>query len=153
MNSGSAIIGAVIIALCIFPFILMRRNSKKKQKQLLQELTNYANQYQCQVNKYEFFSDFVIGLDETKNVAFFHKKSNEEIQDQHVNLGDIKECKIINNRNDGTIDSLKLSFIPIAKNATEILFEFFNIDVNIQPTGELQLIDKWSKNFNNLLKK
>ena len=38
MDLGSAIVGAIIITICILPFIMIGRSRKKKEKQFIQEV-------------------------------------------------------------------------------------------------------------------
>ncbi|HET6245272.1 MAG: hypothetical protein H0V01_02025 [Bacteroidetes bacterium] len=139
MDLGSAIIGAILIAICIVPFILMSRGRKKREKQILQSLTDIAVQHNCQISQHEFCGDFVIGIDEAKNFVFFHKQRKDRVIEQFIDLAKIQNCKVINSNQtitnkDGNykvIDKLELSFIPIAKEKTEITLEFFNSDVSL----------------------
>jgi hypothetical protein len=160
MDLNSAMAGAIMIAICILPFISMSRGRKKRDKQMLQSLTEIAKQHNCQISQHEFCGDFVIGIDEIKNSVFFHKHLRDKTIEQFIDLASIKNCKIINiNRaiknHEGThkvIDKLELVFIPASKNKSEITLEFFNSDVTTQLYGELPTIEKWSKLINDRLK-
>lgn len=160
MDLGSTIVGAIIIIICIVPFILMSQSIKKRKRQMLQSLTKIATQHYCQITQYEFCGDFIIGIDKIKNFVFFYKKLKDKEVEQFIDLDNIQNCKVINlNRtitnkdgNHKVIDKLALDFIPISKDKTEITLEFFNSDVSIQFSGELQSIEKWSKLINDQLK-
>lgn len=160
MDLGSISIGAILLAICIVPFILMSRGRNKIKKQLLQSLNGTAKQHNCQISQYEFCGDYLIGIDEVKNVAFFHKHSKDSVIEQFVDLANFKNCKIINlsrlitnkEGNYKIIDKLKLSLMPILNNNPEMILEFFNSDINAQLYDELQSIEKWSRIINERLK-
>jgi len=160
MDLGSTIIGAILIAISIVPIILMGKNRKKREKKALQSLIKIANQQNCIISKHENCSDFVIGMDEIKNVVFFYKNINDKELEQVVDLNVIQNCKVINTSrtiknkdgNQKVIDRLELSFIPTNKNEPGIKMEFFNSNISTQLDGELQSIEKWSKHINDRLK-
>lgn len=160
MDFVSATIGVILLAICILPFILMSRGRSVKEKQMLQSLRGIAKQHNCQINQHEFCGDFVIGMDETKKFVFFTKLAKEKVIEQFIDLNCIMNCKIINSsrlisnklEKQRIIDKLELSFAPIVRNKPEVVFEFYNSDINVQLHGELQSIEKWLKLINEKLK-
>ena len=159
MDLGSAIIGAIVIIICALPFVMMSRNSKKREKKNLQSLSEIATQNNCQIDQHEIFGSSAIGIDETKNFVFFYKLTKDKGIEQSVDLSEVQNCKVINTSrtlnnkggNRKVIDKLELSFLPIVQNRSEIKLEFFNSDDNLQLLGELQSIEKWSKLINDRL--
>lgn len=159
MDLGNTIIGAILIAICIVPIILMSRNRKKSEKKTLQSLINIANQQNCIVSKHEICGDFVIGIDETKNFVFFFKQKKEDPISQFIDLSEIQICQPVKSTrtikskdgNENITEKVKLSFIPINKGKAETRFELYD-EENTQLSGELQLVDKWSKQINDRLK-
>ena len=160
MNFSNIIIVAIVIALCAVPFILMAQNKKKRVRKTLQSLTNIANQQNCTISKHEICGDFTIGIDETKKFVFFIKKSEDKVVEQFINLSEIQNCKAkntsrivaYNKENQNVIDKIELCFTPIDKNKKEVSWEFFDADINMQLSGELQSIEQWSKLINDYLK-
>jgi hypothetical protein len=158
MDLGSAIIGAILIAIFVVPVILINKNSKKRDNKALQSLINIATEHNCIISKHEICSDFVIGIDEIKNFVFFFKQKNENAISQFVDLSEIrisqalKSTRAVKSKNENVtiIEKVKLSFIPKNKAKTEIKFDLYDED-NVQPNGELQLVDKWSKLINDRL--
>lgn len=159
MDLGSTLVGLIIIALCVIPFILLSRGSKRKNKQMLLELESIAKEQSCIINKHEFCGDFVIAIDEAKKHLFFYKENNQHQSKLFVDLAHIKSCRInkvdkrIQNM-DGAytiIDKLSLCFKPRANNQKEIQLELYNSDVNLQLSGELQLIEAWQQLINSRL--
>ena len=159
MNLGTAITGAIFIAVFMLPFIFMLNGRKKKEKQLLQSILSIANNYNCKISKHEVFDELAIGLDESSNQLLFYKKINENEIIQHINLAEIKSCKIINsgaivNNKEGSYKStekLDLHFSFLDAKKPDILMEFFNAEENLELSGEIQLIEKWSKIVNDRL--
>lgn len=161
MNSGTAITGAIFIAIFMLPFILMLYGRKKKEKHLLQSILNIANKHNCKISQQEISEEFAIGLDETLNHLFiFRKTANKEIG-QHINLAEIKFCKVIKTtgnisenkeNNIKSIDKLDLHFAFLDRKNPDISFTFYDSEENFGLNGEIQIIEKWAKIVNDRLK-
>ncbi|MRT92254.1 hypothetical protein [Ancylomarina sp. 16SWW S1-10-2] len=160
MNLGSTITGAILVAICVVPVVMMEHKRKKKERKTLQSLINIANQHNCKVSKHEICGDFVIGIDETKKHVFFSKQLADGVVNQSVNLADVKNCVVQNatrrivNKDSTTnvVDKLELNFIPFDKSKSDITMEFFNSEINTQLNGELQSFESWSKLIKSYLK-
>lgn len=159
MNSGTIIVGAISIAVCVAPFALMIRGMKRKEKYLLQSIFAIANNDNCKISQHEVSEEFAIGIDEKANQLFFFRKTSENESAQHINLSEIKSCKVIkmgqsfNNKNesDKTIDRLELQFSFLDKNNPDNSLVFYNADESAQPSGEIIIIEKWAKIVNDKL--
>lgn len=153
MDLSSTLIGGMLAAICVVPFVLISQGRKKREKKMLQLLIGLASQHDCNISEHEFCSDFVIGIDKTKHFIFFIKRTKNKETQQYIDLSGIQRCKVNNigstfRNKDGShreIDRLELSFTPKAKDQQEIGFEFYNVDVNMQLSGELQAVHKWAK--------
>ncbi len=151
MGLGNIIIGAVLMAAFVVPFVLSGRNSKKRKNKMLLSLRAIANQHNSSVSIHEFCGDFVIGMDELKNFVFFHKKSEGKELTNFIDLSEIKNCRAHILRRDAVkgadkmIDKLDLSFTPHDKTKKVIDLEFYNTDVSSVLIGELQVVEKWAK--------
>lgn len=159
MDLGSTIVGTIILVICIVPFVIMHYNSVKKENKMLQSLNEIAQQHNCNISQHEFCGDFVIGLDENKNFVFFFKQKKEKAISQFVDLSEIQTCKAVKSTRtikskDGDVripERVVLSYIPTNKGKAETRFELYD-EENVQLIGELQLVDKWSKQINDCLK-
>lgn len=156
MDLGTTIIGLICIVICAIPFVLTVRGKKKKEKQLLSSLKDLAKQQNCDISEYEVCGFYAIGVDKTKNFAFFSFKKKELTKQQFVDLSTIKSCKIANigkstSKNGKVIERLNLNFSPNDENRSNTAFEFYNVDVNYQLCGELESIKKWNSLINNML--
>lgn len=161
MNLGTAITGAIFIAIFMLPFIFMLQGRKKKEKQLLQSISTVANNQNCKISQHELCEEFAIGLDETTNQLFFLKKTADQEIAQFVNLSEIKSCKVIKSErsvnskdaNYKTINNLDLQFSFLNQKNPDVLFSFYNAEENMELNGEIQTIEKWANIVNDRLKK
>lgn len=160
MNLDTAITGAIFMAIFMLPFILMINGRKKKEKQLLQSISSIATIHNCKISLHELCDEFAIGLDEKANQLFFFRKTSENEVSQHINLSEIKACKVIKtahgihnkDESERIIDKLELQFSFIDKKNPENSLVFYNADETAQPSGEIIIIEKWAKIVNNHLK-
>lgn len=160
MDLKSILLYAVIISILVAMVLLLRRNKEKKRKLKLKSLNDLANAHNCAVTQYEFCGNISIGIDEASDFLFFIKSRYDEVSSFHINLSEIQKCRIINtsrsvNNNNSiyvVIDRLELAFEPTDKSKQQILLEFYNsAHDNLSLSGELQLIEKWSKIIDNRL--
>jgi hypothetical protein len=160
MDIGTAFIGAVALAICILPFFWLRSIRKKAETKMLAALTDFAAEHNGSISRHEIFRDLVIGFDEGSNSLFFYKKSDTEELKQHVQLANVKTCKVVKTSQtlqskDGArtmIERLELAFVPVAEKEPTIALEFYDMHKNVQLNGELQLIEKWDAWLNERLK-
>lgn len=161
MNLGTAITGAIFIAIFMLPFIFMLNGRKKKEKQLAKSILAIANNQNCKISQQDISEEFAIGLDESVNHLFFFKKTTDKEIAQHVKLADIKSCKVIKtgnttgNKDDQhkSIDKLDLHFSFLNQKNPEISLTFYDSEENFGLNGEIQLIEKWANIVNGRLKK
>ncbi len=161
MDSGSILIGAILIILCVVPFVIMHYNSKKKQNKKKQLLNTIAIQQNCKITQHELCANFIIGLDENKKCVFFFKQEKENEISQFINLIEIKTCyaekttRTVKNKEQSYVitERINLCFIPINNSLKETKLELYNDEKNNHLRGELQLVDKWVKKINDLIKK
>lgn len=155
MDIGIIITGAILIAICILPFVLMERNSRKQEKLLFQSLSNIADKQNCKITVHECCEEYIIGLDEPKNFLFFFKRVKDKEISEQINLAEIQNCKIINtsrsNGNEKVIDKLELSLISNTKKTPDILLELYNSDDRMQLGEDFLLIERWVKKINERL--
>ena len=160
MDLGNIILGAIILAVCIGPLVIMYYRSVNQDNKMLQSLNEIAKQHNCNINQHEICNNFAIGLDENNNYAFFFKQIDEDSISQYVNLSEIKDCKAvkrtsftkIKDENITFFERIELKFVPSNKSKAEISFELYTPE-NRQLNGELQLVDRWSTQINEHLSK
>lgn len=160
MDIGNIFFVAIILAICIGPLVIMYYNNVNKNSKMLQSLKKIAQQHNCNISKHEFCNNFAIGLDENNNYVFFFKQNEDDSVSQFVDLSEIKDCKAvkrtsatkIKDENITFYEKIELRFISKNKSNAEIAFELYSPE-NRQLNGELQLVDKWSMQLNEHIKK
>ncbi|WP_047789414.1 hypothetical protein [Tenacibaculum mesophilum] len=153
MDLGTIIIGAILLVICIVPFILVRKKQLTKKKKKLQILNNISLEYNCNIEEYEFCNDFVLGIDKSKNYLFYFKQSEENIQKEVINLQTIEECIVIKKTrsiNDRTIELIKLNFIKDNETTSIIIYDEKK---DLLISNELLVANKWALLINSSLKK
>jgi len=159
MNIGTAVIGALGIAICASPFVLDARSRKKRENNFLQSLSDIASQHDAKLDEKELAINFAIGLDVEKMLLFFVRKTNGQLLAQHIDLCKISSCKVLKTSrtvkfkggDQQVIDRLELGLISAGKHIKEIKLEFFNSNVSLQLFEEIQSIENWSKLINKMI--
>lgn len=160
MDTGTTIIGIIILLLCILPLVIMTRKANQKERQFSRDLFDFAKKSNSKLSEHEIMNNIAIGLDKENNQLFFlRKKENIEAEFQ-INLLEIQKCRVLNsnrtvNSKEGNykvIDKLALAFTYLDKNKQETVLDFYKSELNnFSLNGELQLIEKWLKIINDLL--
>lgn len=149
MDTGIIIVGIILIALSILPFVLAQRNRRKRERKLFQSLSNIATKQNCEITQYECSDDYIIGIDETSNFLFFFKQIKDTKVSQFLNLSEIQHCKTINiSRTNGSIkkiDKLELSLLSSSNSKANIILELYNSEERMQLGDDLQLVERWEK--------
>ena len=161
MDSGTFIVGAVLIALCILPVVITEISRKKREKKLFRLLTSEAEGQNCNITKFEQCCNNIIGLDEANKVLFFIKKRDSVIISRFADLKEIQNCKAHNllgsSDNNGTnyqfTKKVELILQPGIKNKPDVIIEIFDAEEGRQLSGELQLAEKWSEMIRGILRK
>ena len=157
MELGIAAIGIASVAICAMPFVVTSRSRKLKEKKMKASLNDVANKHNCTISEHEIFGHYAIGVDQEKKFVFFISKSGEDLNQQYVDLSTIKTCEIANigksyARKEKITERLLLNLFPKNNNEPDTVFEFYDVEVNFQLSGEFQSIQKWNSVIKNLLK-
>jgi hypothetical protein len=160
INWGTTLVGLIVIIICSVPFVIMQYKSSKKESDMLKLLNDIAKQHNCKISQHEFCGDFVFGLDEIRNCIFFYKQNEEKAISKYVDLFQVRNCLVLkktktdknNIGNLSIVERIELSFLPTNKDQLEVRFELFDKETNMQLSGELQFVEKWTKLINERLK-
>jgi len=150
MDSGTIIFSAVLIILCVVPFILIHRTKVNSQKKLIKSLKILAKSHNSEISKYEICGNVIIGLDNNSENVFYYKKFKENEIGKHVSLQNVKSCKVEQTQRSGDgvhkfTDKIVLHFEPKNKLLPVDSFEFYNAEESLQMNGELQDVERWTQ--------
>ncbi|TCO05371.1 hypothetical protein [Natronoflexus pectinivorans] len=157
MDTGSTIIGAIILLACIAPFFLIYVSRKRKESLKLQIIKGFAQQNNCEIDDFEFDGDYTIAIDKNQNYIFFIKETKNGVINQFVDLSEIHFCRSVvstrkvqnGNKYYDVINRAELCFVPKDKFRSEVRFNLFTDDEDMQIDNELQVAEKWSQIINN----
>jgi len=157
MDVGLTIIVVILLAVCIVPFIIMGRNSKKKEKQILQSLHDLARKFNYTLSQFDLWNNAAIGADEGMNMIFFTKKNKAMEANESILLDAVQRCRIINSSrgvskqggHTQVIDKLELAFTYHDKTKAETILNIFDVDGDsLTVTKELYMAEKWNRLVN-----
>lgn len=127
---------------------------------MLQKLTQLAATQNSVITQYEFGGHYIIGIDEKKNILFFYNPKATNQTEQTIILSHFQACKVNNkSKKAGTegntqtiIEAIQLCFVPKTAGKPDAILEFYNTQIAMQLSGEVQAAEKWSKLINNIFK-
>ena len=156
MESGTTIVGIIIVIICIIPFALISFKRRKHTKRQLSRFIHFAEKNNRKVSRFDVWNNAAIGIDDAARTVFYTRNSGDQKAAQHIQLADISKCRIVNTGravnnkggNYSVVDKLELGF-SFHDNRNEIFLELYNVaHDNLTLNGELQLGEKWCKIVN-----
>src|SRR5690554_2603242 len=155
METGNLIIGGISAAAIILPFVFMYRKRKQLERELTKGLKSYAASKNLKIDQTEVAGNVILGIDHQNTVAFLGKKEKTEEIFRHVNLENIKLCKVnrqvreivTHGKKDKVTHSLSLEFYPQHQQEEITRFSLYNEDSDEALGGEIQLANEWVRRF------
>ncbi len=158
---STLIVSAILMAVIIIPFLLMRSGIKKHEKELYAELADLAQKNSTEIGQYEVLKDIAVATDKSLEKLFFIHKNENLATTQTIDLGIFTTCqlekavKVIRmETGDRTIiEKISLLFKSADRKNQPITLELFNTDYDsLTLAGELQLAEKWAALINDRVK-
>lgn len=152
MESGTLIIGVVIVLACFLPLLFVYINRKREEKSILRYVNDYAQSKNSSINIHDLWNNTAIGIDSNKHILYFLRKtSTDEIVEIH--LKDLQKCKLLSTKasynEKGNKESVSKIDLVLTYSDTQKpvkLLEFYNTRYdNLTLNSELQLAEKWEK--------
>lgn len=157
---SSALIGIAIVVIIIVPFVIIALNKKMKMKKRTDAFLTKALKHNLNISEFELMDNFSIGLDK-ESLKLFYIKGNEINPEEFViDLTHVNKCfssdssRSVNtsNKSISVIDRLELVLKYKESTKADTIIEFFNTEHFPHINNELQLLEKWVKLINQLLK-
>jgi hypothetical protein len=150
MSITTILAALLLTAVCVLPFIIMKRRGKKAEKKFLQVLFDRAMSNNSEISQYDLTTRLIIGIADASNFIFFVKRHRDKDLITQVDLNRIESCylnKTTRNSIDGNYsltDKIELRLAFSDKNSQEAVLEFYNLESDsLSMNGELQLAEKW----------
>jgi uncharacterized pyridoxamine 5'-phosphate oxidase family protein len=159
MHLGTTITGVLLVVACVLPLVIANKKRKRKSKQILNDLKSFAAKYNSKISEHEIWSGTAIGIDKEQLKLFFIRANEGGLFEWHVNLASIQKSSVSTTgksikSTDGDTHFVERLEMELTFNDGQprMLLEFYNNNRdNITLSGELQLLEKWVKNINELL--
>lgn len=146
------IMGVVLTALLITPFVFFRDGSRKSRtKNLLNNLVDMARTENCAVTRSEVWNDAAIGINDETQTLFYVRGQEPAVIRTLVHLKDIKQSRVsvvsrtVERKSDSQKIIEKISLVLEHKSNArpDVILPFYDADSDgLSLAGELQLAGK-----------
>lgn len=147
MDLGTVVTAAIMLAVCVLPFVLMNQKKKKHIKHLKQTFNNFVNEHKQTIEVFETCGEVAIGFSTDSSHLFFvkeHNTSTVKVCLDMKNISGVSIEKIFLN-DSSSFDKLGLTFNLKGNTLKLTQLIFFDCDDKRQLDGELQLVEKWQQ--------
>lgn len=94
MTNSVLLIGALLLAVLILPFVLMIRHQKNKHKKEMQSFKSSAEQNGIHISKMETINDLIIGLDTAQKKLAIGSALSSSDNIRTISLQDFNTCRV-----------------------------------------------------------
>jgi hypothetical protein len=161
METGSGLIGAIILLICLFPFVYTYLRRLKSDKTIKNKLQSLAKENADQIVEYELGYNFGLALNPDSKRLYYFQLLNGHEKSVALNLNDFKGCKL----NNGAVNKSNLSqnhtyaplvvsleFLPKRDMLTNAMVILYDEKSGNAHNGELGLAQRWQDKLNALFK-
>lgn len=160
MDTGTTIIGLIIILAVLFPIYYLSRHSGLKKKKTMQQLTDIASENNCVISKSEIFGTQAFAIDFDAAQLFYIGHYQGEPYRKNINLKNIKRCKVNQiTRQAGTngsyykiVDKVEVVFSMKQASDPDIRITVYDSHYDSgQLNGEIQFAEQWAGTVNDFV--
>lgn len=158
MDKGTAIIGIIILLLCIVPFVIMHYNTKKRKQKILAVLKKAALKDHHIIDQHDVWSHSAIGLCTDLQYLYGIRIFGEQVNVFVADLSLYNKCTVHTEKRTQDIDGEKYSFpekisLHFSNSNSSVSFEIYNTEVDsLTITDEINLAEKWKHIANDCIK-
>lgn len=160
MDQETAVMTAIIILICAFPFVLLGLKQRSKKQGMLNKIKTLATAQGCTITESSCEAGIAIGIDGAAGRLFFYKSLDEGEQLYQIDLGMYGQCSPLKatslkgkgNDKYEVIDKLGLSLKPRDKSKDEAVVILYDANESAHLGTQIQLMEKWVAILNANLK-
>lgn len=160
MEMKTIILGAITILVIVVPFVIVFIKNQKKDSKTKSILKKYAIVENSKLDESDTLGNIAIGIDYNQNKLFFVKHSKNNETEQIINLNEIKNVILVNEKRAvkiGKSSTLVVEKIEIVltsniPNKPDYILGLYDEHINFVLGGEVQLADKWTAILERILK-
>ena len=145
MNTSLIIVCSIMVCVIFSPYFLfnMSKNSHKSQ------IKNVLLKNNLKIAQSETWASFYIGIDEIQKKLIFLIFKGKEVEEQIIDIKNVKECQIVEKRKffkikdkqDSVLEHLNLHLNLNNRQVLDLVF--FDTNLNYKEDFELKRIEKW----------
>ncbi len=152
MDKGSSIIGIVIIALVILPFILLFIFKKMKHAKYLKVLSSLAEKEKMKITSREIWENkYLLGVDTNSKKLIYINLNQTDKPAEVIDLSKVSGCRIVSTDRsqksrmpENMSDRLDLVF-SFKDSSPERYLEFYNSTAFMPTVDHFAHAEKWQK--------
>jgi len=161
MDPQTTLLTALMIAVTIAPFAISGYLKRTSTNRLLKSLQELAIGSSCKITDYEVCGNYIIGMDDHKQVMFFIQKRENDAYKATIVLSKLLQCKKVNEsrtvKDNGSnytvVERIALHFIFNERTMPDQQLELFTLSSNSKPSGEIQSMDRWHAKIDSMIKR
>lgn len=153
MDLGTVVTAAIMLAVCVLPFVLMNQKKQKRIKHLKQTFDKFAEENDRSIGEFDICGEIVIGVDSTSSTLLFIKENGINETKKSIEIKNIASVSIekVQFNESSNFDTIALNFHLKVNTSKVNQFILFDSNDRMQLVGELQLAEKWQKKIQDLL--
>jgi hypothetical protein len=159
MDTGTAVVGIIVLAAFGLPYMIDRRRRSQGKAQRLGALRALAQQHGCRLDEHGHLDEVVLGLDRDRKALFHHSTIGGGVSSQHIDLKEVRACQVHKTSRSGratgadaTPERLELWLLPKDGSKAEMRLVLCHILNSAFMEDEAKFAETWSKRINDQLK-
>jgi len=158
MKTFIMVIITVLVVVAPFAFVYIKNKNRSNKSNSV--LKKYAIEYNSNIDQSDTLSNIAIGIDSSQKKLFFVRYSKKFEYEQIINLNDIKDVKLINEKRSVktgksstlVVEKIEIVLVNKTSNRPNIVLELYNENIHMTLSGEVQLANKWVTILENIIK-
>ena len=152
MESGTTIIGLIMLSLFILPVLIIARSGRNKGKRHEKDFFTYVSRNDLKISEKDFWDDYAIGIDKSQNTIIYISWDGPEKVHTVFKLKDVRNFETIPdysqlNRKDFSYNNVRrLGFRFQFRDAAsqELTITFYISEFGQITDNQIRLFKKWS---------
>lgn len=150
MDLNTSIIGLIILTIISVPLVYIQMSQNIQKKKAKHKFIANAKTNQVHISEMDFWGTYyAIAMDSSENKLVYSKKTDDETVWITADLNKVTDCYIhktertFKNKTTNKIETDRIDLVLRTKDQKDYVFEFFNVDINVEMTKEKVLLEKW----------
>lgn len=149
MSTGTLVVGAVLTALCIGPFLFLILSGKANSRKIIKLFDIQSSMRELNISEHDSWKNKAIGIDPSKKELLFVQSKKGEVKTVVVKLNDYISCQTnehyrnTEDSSESIISRITLDFSPAKNKASNLSLEIFDLKTDMDLEAEQVLMKKW----------